>query len=55
MRGDGRVDKGLPKHLEPGQRVFLVGAHETAIPRDIRRQYSRKSPFHALSGQAAPE
>jgi hypothetical protein len=40
---------------KPGQGVFLVGVHETAIAGDIRRQYSRKSPFHALSGQTAPE
>jgi hypothetical protein len=55
MRGDGGIDQGPSKRLQPGKRTFLVGAHETAISGDIRRQYSRKSPFHALFGQAAPE
>jgi hypothetical protein len=55
MCGDGGIDKGFSDGLEPGQGVFFVGAHQTAIPGDIRRQYSRKSPFHALFGQAAPE
>jgi hypothetical protein len=55
MRGDGGIDQGFSDGLEPRQGVFLVGAHQTAIPGDVRRQYSRKSPFHALFGQAAPE
>ena len=55
MRRDRGVNKGFSERLEPGQGVFLVGAHETAISGDIRRQYSRQSPFYALFGHAAPK
>ncbi len=54
MLGDSGVNEGLSDRLEPSQRAFLVGPHETAIPGDIRRQHRRQSPFYALAGHDAP-
>ena len=54
MGGYCGVDEGLSERLEPGQRAFLVGTHQAAIPGDIRRQNRRQSPFHALGGQEMP-
>ena len=54
MGGYGGINKGLSDRLEPGQRAFLVSAHEAAIPGDIRRQHRRQSPFHPLGGQRIP-
>ena len=53
--GDGGVNEGLPDSLEPGQRAFLVYAHEAAITGDIRSQHRRQSSFHALARQGAPK
>ena len=39
MLGDGGVNEDFSDRLEPGQCAFLVRAHETAIPGDIRRQH----------------
>src|SRR5213079_1210492 len=33
------VDEALSDGLEPGQRTFLVNAHQAAIPGDIRRKH----------------
>ena len=54
MRGDGGIDEVLPDRLEPGQRAFLVDAHETAVAGDIRRQHRCQSPFHPLARQRMP-
>ena len=54
MGGDGGVDEGRSNRFEPGQRAFLVDAHEAAIPGDIRRQHRCQSPVHALGGQRMP-
>ena len=54
MVGNGGVNEGLPDSLKPGQRAFLVYAHEAAITGDIRRQHRCQSPFHALGGQTMP-
>ncbi len=51
MRGYSGINEGLPDRLEPGERAFLVGAHEAAIPGDICRQHRCQSPFHLLDGQ----
>jgi hypothetical protein len=48
MFGYGGVNESLPDRLEPGQRAFLVYAHEAAIPGDIRREHRCKSSFHAF-------
>jgi hypothetical protein len=54
MRGDGRIDEGFLYGLKLGQRAFLIEAHETAIPGDIRRQDRCQSPFDTLGGQRIP-
>ena len=54
MGGDCGIDEGLSDRLEPGQRAFLVGTHEAAVPGDIRRQHRCQSPFHAFGGQMMP-
>ena len=41
MGGYSGVNKGLSDSLQPGQRAFLVGTHQTAVTGDIRRQNSR--------------
>jgi hypothetical protein len=51
MGGYRRIDESFSNRLEPGQGAFLIGTHETAISGDIRRQYSRQSPFYALASQ----
>jgi hypothetical protein len=51
MRSDRGVDNDPSSRLQPGQRAFLVGAHETAVTGDIGSQYRYKSSFHALAGQ----
>jgi hypothetical protein len=54
MRGDGGVNERLSDRLEPGQRAFLVDAHETTIAGNICRQYGCQPPFHPFSGQKMP-
>jgi hypothetical protein len=54
MCGDGWIDEGFSDRLQPGQRSFLVGTHEAAIPGDIRSQYRCQSSFHAIDGQKLP-
>ena len=41
MGGYSGVNNGLSDSLQPGQRAFLVGAHQTAVSGNIRRQNSR--------------
>jgi hypothetical protein len=52
--GDGGTDERFPDSLEPSQRAFLIYAHETAVPGDIRCQHRCQTPFHAFGGQGIP-
>ena len=54
IRGECRIDKRLSDRLKLRKCTFLVTTHQPAIAGDIRRQYSRQSPFHALAGQKGP-
>ena len=54
MRGECGIDKRLSDRLKLRKCTFLVTTHQPAIAGDIRRQYSRQSPFHALAGQKGP-
>jgi hypothetical protein len=55
MRRDRGVKKRLSERLELRKGAFFVAAHQTAVPGDIRRQYSRQSPFNAFVSQNAPK
>jgi hypothetical protein len=54
MLGDGGIDEGLSDLFQAGQGAFLVSAHETAIPGDIRRQHSRQPSLHPFYGHKSP-
>lgn len=49
MRGNGRVDDLAAACFQRSQRTDLVGAHQTRVACDIRCQYCRQAPFHALA------
>jgi hypothetical protein len=38
-----------------GYLAALVAAHQARVAHDIRRQYSRQSPFNAFVSQNAPK
>jgi hypothetical protein len=49
--GDLGIDERLPKGSQLLMGAFLVATHQPAVAGDIRRQHSRQSSFHTLSGQ----
>jgi len=55
MVGHGGITERFSGGLQPGQRAFLVGPHETAITGDIRRQNRCQSPFNALDRHGCPK
>ncbi len=54
MLDDLGIEKSLSESLQLAERALFIGAHEPTITGDIRRQYSRQSPFHPLVGQGRP-
>ena len=45
---DVRIDQLAPVRLQARERAFLIRAHETAIPRDIRREDGGHSAIYLL-------
>lgn len=54
IRGNGGIDERFSDRLQPGQRVLFVAAHQAAVAGHIRRQHSRKPPFHLRFSQKIP-
>jgi len=50
-------DRGLQEFMavgvEPGERAFLVGSHQSAVSGDIRCENGRKPPLHTMFGHTA--
>ena len=54
VRRQWGIDDGFLDILQPGQRAFLISAHQPAIAGDFRRQHRRQSSLYALAVQKMP-
>ena len=52
MIANFRVDQLAPMRLHLREGAFLVGTHESAIPRDVRGENGGQPAFGALRGQS---